>query len=82
MLISAPSSGSGVDPGLGSGSEAEALRETFFFGLFFPFDGCRERRNLLEGGLAGLGSGSTADMGRFFNGVDGEGGSGGGVRKP
>ena len=81
-LVSVPFSNSGVDPGLGSGSEAEALRETFFFGVPFPFDGCQERRTLLEEGLAGLDSCSTADTGRFFNGVDGEGGSGGGVRKP
>ena len=81
-LASVPLSGSGVVPGLGSGSETEALRDIFFLGLFFPFSSCRERRSLLEGGLAGLDSGSTADTGRFFNGVDGEGGSGGGVHKP
>ena len=82
MLVSVPLSGSGVDPGLRFGSEAEALRETFFFGLFFPFASCRGRRILLEEGLVGLDSGSIADTGRFFNEVDGEGSSGGGVHKP
>lgn len=81
-LVSVPLSGSGVDPGLGSGSETEALRKILFLGLLFSFASCREWRSLLEGGLAGLDSGSTADTGRFFNGVDGEGGSGGGVHKP
>ena len=80
--VSVPSSSSGVDPGLRSGSDAEALRDTFFLGVVFAVAGCWERRARLEGGLAGLDSGCTVDTGRFFDGVEGEGGSGGGVRNP
>ena len=80
--VSVPSSGSGVDPGLRSDSETEALREIFFLGVFFTAAGFRERRVLLEGVLAGPDSGSTAVAGRFFDGVDGERGSGGGMYKP
>jgi hypothetical protein len=69
--ISVPSSGSGVEPGLRSGSEADGLREAFL-GVFFLVAGCWERRVLLERGLDGPDSSSAADAGRFFNGVDGE----------
>ena len=70
--VSVPSSGSGVEPRLRSGSGAEVLREIFFLGVFFLVAGFWERRVLLERGLTGEDSGSTADAGRFFNGVDGE----------
>lgn len=80
--VSVPSSGSGVDPGLRAGSEVEALRETLFLGVPFPFTDCWERRTLLEGGLAVLESGSTMDARRFLKEVDGEEGPGGGVCKP
>lgn len=79
---SAPESGMGVDPGLRSGSEAEAFLESFFLGVVFSVVDCWERRTLFEGGLAGLDSSSTVDARRFFSGVEGEGGSGGGVCKP
>jgi len=80
--VSVPSSGSGVDPGLRSGSEIEALREILSLRAPLRVAGRWERRAFLEGGLAEPDSGSTVDAGRFFNGVDGGWGSGGGVRKP
>ena len=79
---SVSSSGSGVEPGLRSSSGAEVFREALFLGVFFLVTGCWERRVLLEGGPAGLDSSSTAGTGRFFNGVDGERDSGGGVCRP
>ena len=68
--VSVSLSGSGVDPGLCSGSGAEVFWDTFFLGAFFLVAGCWERCALLEGGLTGLDSCSTADAGCFFNRVD------------
>ena len=66
--VSVPSSGSGVDPGLCSGSEAEALWDILFLRPFFRVAGRWERRALLEGGLAEPDSGSMVGAGRFFDG--------------
>ena len=68
--VSVSSSGSGVDPGLRSGSETEALRDILFLRASFRVAGRWERRTFLGGGLAEPDSGSTVDVGRFFNGVD------------
>jgi hypothetical protein len=80
--VSAAPSGSGVDPGLRSSSGVGAFREAFFLRVRFAAAGCWDRRALLDGELVGLDSGSTADAGRFFSGVDGGRGSGGGVCNP
>ena len=80
VAVSVPSSCSGADPGLCSGSGTEAFREILFFGLLFPNDGFRERRVLLER-LVELDSDSIAEAGRFLGVNDGGGGSGGGVLK-